>query len=288
MLVLAPIIAAALGGCAHLTGSQCKATMADTPVSADVFWSTENARQAVAVDDRFLYAIDNRRISKLDKLTGRSVRHWNASDYTSDIEHLNSGVVHKGRLYAAHSNWPNEPARNTIEVWRVDDLTHIESISLPYTDAWITWLDYYADHWWATLARYGPVALQTDLQRRQPQPVSEAQTRLILLSDDHLLQRSWSFPEPLLAEFAPMSNSGGSWSPDGKLWLTGHDQPCAYTVSVSAQQDTLVWRGTEPLPTIEGQGIAWDRSATPDRILYGVQRSSHQIVQMVISLPSNR
>ena len=80
-----------------------------------------------------------------------------------------------------------------------------------------------------------------------------------------------------------MSNSGGSWGPDEKLWLTGHSQPRAYLVRLPDTGNTLEWTSTVDLPDIEGQGIAWDRSSEAP-VLFGVRRSRRELVKMRIIL----
>jgi hypothetical protein len=66
-----------------------------------------------------------------------------------------------------------------------------------------------------------------------------------------------------------MSNSGGSWGPDGKLYLTGHDPAEAYVMELPKGGSILNWVATVPLKNT-GQGIAWDRS-TPD-VLFSIIR----------------
>ena len=56
-----------------------------------------------------------------------------------------------------------------------------------------------------------------------------------------------------------MSNSGGSWGPDGFLYLTGHDLEEVYKVRLPTAGSTLELVTTIPM-TVRGQGIAWDRS----------------------------
>lgn len=73
----------------------------------------------------------------------------------------------------------------------------------------------------------------------------------------------------MLERFEDMSNSGGSWGPDGRLYLTGHDPAEAYVMALPEAASVLRWVGKVKLP-ITGQGVAWDRSR-PD-VLYGIIR----------------
>ena len=61
------------------------------------------ARQGVAVDRNYFYAINNREIGKYDKKTGELVDRWQGPK-NGPIIHLDSGMVGNGKLYAAHSN----------------------------------------------------------------------------------------------------------------------------------------------------------------------------------------
>ena len=78
-------------------------------------------------------------------------------------------------------------------------------------------------------------------------------------------------PAALIARFGAMSNSGGSWGPDGRLWISGHDLPEAYALDVPKAGSVMRWVGTAWLD-IAGQGIAWDRSDS--NILWGVVRDT--------------
>jgi len=78
-----------------------------------------------------------------------------------------------------------------------------------------------------------------------------------------------------------MSNSGGSWGPDGYLYITGHDLPEVYVMALPDAGSILKWVDTVSLPDIEGQGIAWDRSSE-EPILYGILRPESQVIQMSV------
>lgn len=88
--------------------------------------------------------------------------------------------------------------------------------------------------------------------------------------------------------FSPMSNSGGSFGPDGWLYITGHDASAAYAVQIPSAGSMVIWVATIALPDIAGQGIAWDRSAGADQggngTLYGIARESKQVVEMKVPL----
>ena len=71
-------------------------------------FNAPEARQGVAVDDRSVYVVTNRAVAKYDKATHRRLEYWEATAEVPLI-HLNSGVIHRDRLYAGHSNYPDLP-----------------------------------------------------------------------------------------------------------------------------------------------------------------------------------
>src|SRR3954452_1310029 len=81
------------------------------------------ANQAVAADEGFLYAIGNHAIGKYDKKTGQRVANWQCEN-GKPLIHLDSGVIHDGVLYCAHSNYPGVPMISSIETWDTQTLRH--------------------------------------------------------------------------------------------------------------------------------------------------------------------
>jgi hypothetical protein len=68
-----------------------------------------------------------------------------------------------------------------------------------------------------------------------------------------------------------MSNSGGSWGPDGFLYLTGHDPAELYRMRIPKAGSVLELVDTIAM-NIRGQGIAWDRSQPG--VIYGIVRAT--------------
>lgn len=81
-----------------------------------------------------------------------------------------------------------------------------------------------------------------------------------------------------------MSNSGGSFGPDGWLYVTGHDASEIYVLKLPSAGNILIWAATIQAPDIAGQGIAWDRSQGRKGSLYGISRESTQMVEMRVPL----
>lgn len=63
------------------------------------------AYQGVGVDDRYFYAVHNRIIAKYDKKTGKRAGRWEGSK-DGPIVHLDSALVMDGKIFTAHSNYP--------------------------------------------------------------------------------------------------------------------------------------------------------------------------------------
>jgi hypothetical protein len=221
------------------------------------------ARQAVAVDGRFFYAIDNRRIAKYDKKTGERVADWQGRS-DGPIIHLNGGVVVDGKLYTAHSNYPGWPMVSSVEIWDAETLEHAGTHNFGIERGSLTWLDFHDSAWWGAFTHYNhPFGGNPSASG------SNRNTRIVRFDAGWRVAEAWVLPEALLEKFGDMSNSGGSWGPDGKLWITGHDRPEAYALILPEAGSVLRWEGSMSLD-IAGQGIAWDRSER--QVIWGVVR----------------
>ncbi|MBP2707700.1 hypothetical protein JOL79_28350 [Microbispora sp. RL4-1S] len=250
------------------------ATTATPPVltaTLDRSYDTFDAHQAVAVDKKYFYAVDNQHITKHDKATGRPLLQF-AGDEDGPIIHMDSAAVVGDKLYTAHSNYSDWPMESSIEVYDTRTLRHIETHSFGIYRGSLTWLDRHDGAWWAGFANYDKV------QSGQTKPYGETyNTQVVKMDDDFRVVESWTIPKTILDRFKPMSNSGGSWGPDGRLWLTGHDLGEAYVMKLPAAGSDLEWVATVTLPGVEGQGIAWDRSGgTPT--LWTIKRSTSQVL----------
>jgi hypothetical protein len=96
-------------------------------------------------------------------------------------------------------------------------------------------------------------------------------TQMIKFTADFKFVEGWVMPKVLLDKFEDMSNSGGSWGPDGFLYLTGHDPAEVYKMRLPRAGSVLEL--VEIIPAnIRGQGIAWDRSERG--VLYGIIRAT--------------
>jgi len=223
------------------------------------------AHQGVAVDADHLYVITNRSIAKYNKQSEQLVKRWDSPE-GSHLRHLNGGTVVDGKLYCGHSNWPKKPSQNTIEVWDTNTLEHVKTIPFGHTDKAFNWVDRHDGFWWVVYATYGDAE-------------SVRKTVLIKYDDQWQELQQWTFPDEVVKQFLPYSNSGGSWGPDGLLYATGHDREELYVLKAPKSGNVLQLKVTLPV-TVQGQGIAWDR--TNKNRLYGIRRKTREVVELKI------
>lgn len=240
----------------------------------------DEARQGVAVDADAFYAVDNTIIAKFDKKTGALVTKW-VGETPGSIVHLNSAAVVDGKLYAAHSNYPAKPMTSSVEIWDAATLKHLESHSLDTERGWLAWLDRDAKGvWWGAFANYNSGSDRSSLA------YGSKYTQLVRFDPDWRVAEAWEFPDALVNEFGDMSSSGGSWGPDGKLYVTGHDKARLYVVELPEIGAQLNWIGTLPAE-ISGQGIAFDHSRPG--VIYGIirKKEANEVTVCRVKLPGS-
>lgn len=225
------------------------------------------ANQGIGVDADYFYAVDNRSITKYNKRTGEFVAKWEDTEDGPFI-HLDSAMVRHGKIFAAHSNWRRLPITSSIEVWDAATMEHIATHSFGRMGPGsFTWFDYYQGYWWGTFANY-------DRLGPDGNPYGGKINTTLAKFDKHWnILQTWIYPESLLEKFEEMSNSGGSWGPDGFLYITGHDPAEVYKVRIPDAGSMIEVVETIPL-NIRGQGIAWDRDE--GNVLYGIIRATSE------------
>lgn len=250
------------------------------PVEAVASFPAVEARQAVAVDADSFYAINSRSIARYDRKTGAKISAWTEAK-DGPIVHLDSGVVVDGKLYTAHSNYPEWPMTSSVEIWDAATLKHVGTHSFGIDRGSLTWIDYRDGAWWGGFANYNRVFDRSPLAYG-----NKYATQIVRFDADWRVAEAWVLPPELLEKFGDMSNSGGSWGPDGRLWITGHDEPEVYALALPEAGSVLRWVGTAPLD-IAGQGIAWDR--TQQGVIWGVVRdkvkNENRVTAARIALP---
>jgi hypothetical protein len=225
------------------------------------------AKQAVAVDDNYFYVINNSTITKHNKDNGNLVTRWDGS--SDGIKHLNSGVVIRGRLYCATSNYPDTPMAGSIEIFDSKTLKHIGNHSFGIFSGSATWIDKLDGYWYVGFAHYSGSGSSEGKDTRW--------TTVVKFNKKWQEVESWIFPKNLIELFTPMSNSGAAWGTDGKLYCTGHDRPELYVLEIPQTGYTLKHINTINIP-VHGQGIAFDRTERNKKIIYGINRQDNLVI----------
>jgi hypothetical protein len=231
-------------------------------------WPVRGANQGVAVDADHFYGIGNFVVTKHHKSTGERVAEW-IGLRGGPIIHLNGGHVVDGRLILAHSNFPQLPMASSIEEYDTATLAPVASTSLGIRLGSLTWAEKRDGVWWACFANYNDAGTTPGFDQRW--------THVGRFNQDWQLLDSWLFPPQVVATWGKSSCSGGSWGPDGLLYVTGHDAPELYVLRLPRSGVTLEYVTTIEVP-FEGQSWAWDRSAEPDRIIFGISRQRHEVI----------
>lgn len=238
-------------------------------------YASPDAHQGVAVDKRYFYAVNNRTITKHDRATGKALLRF-VGDEDGPIIHMDSATIVGDKLYAATSNYDTSPMTSSVEVFDTRTLRHLSTFSFGVFRGSMTWLDRHDGSWWAGFANYDVVP------DGETEPYGQTRnTQVVQLDDRFRVMQAFTIPADVLGRFKPMSNSGGSWGPDGRLWLTGHDLDEAYAMTLPQAGSDLRWLGTVKLPGVEGQAIAWDRSGSHPQ-LWAIKRSASQVVTLEV------
>lgn len=194
------------------------------------------ATQAAAADERFVYAVSGDKVALYDRATAKLL-----GVSRGPAHHLNSGFVDGGKLYLAHSNYPDKPDESDIRV--LDPATRALTVfhSFEHPPGSLTWAIRRGGDWWCLFARYGAENRQSVLIRFDPQWREVGR---------------WHFAPELVADWGGYSLSGGVWM-DDDLLATGHDKPIIYRLHVPASGELVRLRERIPSP-FPGQGIAID------------------------------
>ena len=224
-------------------------------------FKAEEAHQGVAVDDAHFYAITNSAIGKYSKDSGERVGGWK-EEKGGRIKHLNAGVVLNGRLYCAHSNYPEMPMKSSVEVWDPKTMQHLESIDLTAAGGSLTWLDRRDGVWYACFAQYAKTG-------------DPANTKVVTFDAQWKKLDELRFPRPMVLKFGRNSSSGGGFGPQGHLFISGHDAQELYVLDLPAKGDVLGWQTAIPI-SAHGQAFVWDHSL--EGVLYSIDRKTHEVI----------
>jgi hypothetical protein len=229
------------------------------------------ARQGVAVGPKDIYAVANYRIARYDKRTGAKIAAWEGD--WERFPHINSCAVIARELVCAASNYPQVPQTSSVEVFDTVTLAHKRSVSLGMGTGSLTWVDWHEGAWWAMFANY-------DNKGGEP-PRDHRHTQLVRFDAEWRRTEGWALPREVLERIAPMSISGGGWGPDGRLYLSGHDLPELYAVTLPKGGARLDYRATYTMAA-EGQAIDWDEGRPGH--FWGITRKGGEMIEMRLLL----
>jgi hypothetical protein len=213
------------------------------------------AGQGVAADEDHFYAVDKDAMAKYRRGDGVLQRKWGAEQQPL-LRHLNSCYAAGGRLYCAHSNYPDVPMGSSIEMFDADTLAHAASHSLGLSEEGsLTWFDRTGEGWIAAFAHYGG---KGGLPYKDNRYTS-------LVSFDRQWRRTggWLYPPSILELMAPYAASGGAIGPDGYLYVTGHDLPEIYVLARPAAGPYLLHLATIGMEA-HGQAFSWAGDGSRD------------------------
>lgn len=229
-------------------------------------FTAEEARQGVATDERFFYAIADHEIGKYDKQTGKKLAEWKGEPPA--FIHINSCSVKGAELVCAMSNFPGVPMISSVERFDKATLRHTGSHAFGPTHGSLTWIDWYDGSWWACFANY---------DGKGGEPGRDHNSTVLVRYDAAFQQQeSWLFPDDVLKNFGHMSASGGRWGVGGYLYITGHDLPEMYVLKLPEGGARLEHVSTIKLPT-GGQAFDWD-FGYPDR-MWSIDRKGSTVVE---------
>jgi hypothetical protein len=229
-------------------------------------WQPRGANQGVAVDRDHFYGIGNFIVGKYDKRTGERVGEW-IGLRGGPIIHLNGGLVQDGLLVLSHSNFPQLPMASSVEYFDPVTVRPVRSVSLGLRHGSLTWAERREGEWWACFAHYNDQGFESGKDQRW--------THVGRFDDRWQMLESWLFPPQVVATWGKSSCSGGSWGPDGLLYVTGHDAKELYVLRLPRLGSVLEYVTTIDVP-FEGQSWAWD-PAEP-RVIYGIIRRTREVV----------
>lgn len=270
-LLLIPLLSPLCGGAADSSaGPAPKIPSAGDWSFAEIRrFAAPEARQGVATDEAYLYVISNHDLGKYRKSGGERLAGWSCPE-GDPLTHVNAGLVHGGRLYGAHSNYPGVPHVSSVEMWDPGTLKHLGSVSFGRTDGSLTWIDRRDGRWLACFVHYA--------QRGGEPGRDQGWSRLAEYDDEwRPTGRGWVFPAALLAHLGArgFSMSGGAIGPGGFLFATGHDEKELCVLEFPSAGSTLRWVATIPM-SAEGQAFAWD--PVEPGVIHLILKSARQVI----------
>ena len=215
--------------------------------------SAPEAVQAAAATTDHVFAITSDKVAVYARRSGQRI-----GVSTGPARHLNSGLVWKGKLLCAHSNYPQLPEKSEVKVLDPLTLKLTTFKSLGDRGGSLTWIVRRGPHWLCNFARYDEHNHETFLVE------FDAQFKEL---------RRWTYPRSVIEKLGRFSLSGGVWYQD-ELLVTGHDDPVAFRLQLPPTGKQLKHLGSYPVP-FSGQGFAVDPVGGG---LVGIHRARRQVI----------
>jgi hypothetical protein len=122
----------------------------------------------------------------------------------------------------------------------------------------LTWVVQKKGNWWCNFARYGK---------------KNAETFVIKYDNQWNEIARFTYPQDLINQLGKYSISGGIWVGE-ELWVTGHDDPFLFRLSLPNKGSELFYIGKIKVP-FTGQGIAADPET---KGLVGINRAKKEVI----------
>lgn len=245
----------ALGAWSALTVAARVTIAADGPAGfrESGSFAAAEATQGAAADERFVYAIANKVIAKYDRQGGARL-----AVSSGDATHLNTGFFLDGKMYCAHSNFPQKPDRSDIKVLDPETMTITVFKDFGASEGSLTWAVRERGAWWCNFAYYGE---------------ENGKSYLVRYNDMWRETSRWSYPPELITAFGKNSASCGIWR-GRQLLVTGHDERELFVLELPTEGTILRHVATVPAP-FTGQGFAVDPVTQG---LIGIDRRKRRII----------
>ena len=218
----------------------------------NTFDNVQEAKQGIAVDNEYFYAISDKAIGKYNKKTGKIVLRWKSK---KDITHLNGGFIDGNKLICVH----NPTGKNSIVTFDKNTLKKLSDKKIN-VDGSLTWYYPYDN------TNYGVLAYYKDNVNK---------TKFCKFDDDFNVVKSWSFPQKIIDDIKPWSISGG-FIKSGYVYASGHDKSVIYKFTMNDDKDVLTLFDTIDVVS-SGQGIAFYNDD-----LLTINRKNHQVIKHLI------
>ncbi len=228
-------------------------------------YKAPQAKQGVVANKEHFIVFSNDSIVKYEKSTGKAIM----STYNKSLKHLNSGVLKNGKLYCAHSNYPEIPMWSSIEIFDEETLKHIGTHSFGIESGSCTWMDIYNGYYYVMFAHYanqGKMEINKDVSWSQ----------LVKYDTEWRRVEAWVLPPELVKHLTPYSLSGGVFMPDGTILCTHHHHQELYALAFPEMGSELVWKATTPT-SIHGQAIAFDTFEKD--VLWGINKETMEVIK---------